>query len=58
MGASCGRFVQVYKHLRNKKHRASMHFGKRSEELRLDKSKARHLKLVYYDYVAYIPYYR
>lgn len=36
MGASCGHFVQVYKHLRNKKHRASMHFGKRSEELHLD----------------------
>jgi len=33
MGASCGRFVQAYKHLRTKKYRGSTHFGKRSEEL-------------------------
>ena len=35
MGASCGRFVQAYKHLRTKKYRGSTHFGKRSEELHL-----------------------
>eukprot|EP00913_Durusdinium_trenchii_P026786 g25126.t1 len=33
MGASCGRFVQAYKHLRRTKIRASTHFGKRPEEL-------------------------
>lgn len=33
MGASCGRFVQAYKHLRAKIYRGSTRFGTRSEEL-------------------------
>ena len=33
MGASCGRFIQAYKHLRRTKIRASTHFGKRPEEM-------------------------